>query len=79
MTKFAETAAAASFIATAASRETSVEIMEAIAALACSEIEAARIWDAPTAEELAAIAVLVTRDADDFFWGDNTLAEIINA
>ena len=61
------------FIDTASSRETSVEIMEAILAVAGSETEAARVWDAPTYPEALAIWERVTsnglRDSTDYCWG----------
>ena len=44
MIKFSHTAAAEAFIATADNRETSVEIMRAIAAFAADEQEAEQIW-----------------------------------
>lgn len=63
------------FIATAASRETSTEIMEAIASIAQTEEEAVRIWSNPTETELHHITEYVTKnglhDPADFCWGAN--------
>lgn len=68
-----ETAAAEQFIATANSRETSPEVMEAIAVLARDESEAARIWEEPTEAEALAIWERVTKNgllaSSDFVWG----------
>ena len=74
MTNFADTTAAADFIATAASRETSEEIMEAIAFCARDEAEAVKIWeDCPGREFLTAIVEIVTNngmlETTDFEWG----------
>lgn len=61
------------FIATAASRETSDEIMSAIAQLAVNDDDAARIWEEPTEAEALAIWEIVTgnglRDSADYCWG----------
>ena len=57
----------------ASSRETSLEIAEAIFWLAECDDEAARIWETPSRDELAAIWERVTKnglcDAKDFCWG----------
>jgi plasmid stability protein len=62
------------FIDSGDSRETSPEIMEAIADLAKNPAEAERIWQDPTEEEDLAIWERVTKNgllpADDFFWGE---------
>ena len=74
MTNFSNTEVAQEFIATGASRETSPEIMRAIAFLARDEAEAIRIWEAPTGAEITAIAEIATgngRDCqpDELHWG----------
>ena len=63
-----------SFIECASSRETSVEIMDAILWLARGdETEAVRIWEAPTDREMLALWERVTKNglvsADEFCWG----------
>jgi len=71
MTKFSTTA----FIATAAARETSPEIMEAIAFLARNEAEAVQLWEIgySPAGDVADVQEIVTKngrlDAEDFCWG----------
>lgn len=71
--QFKNTAEAAAFIATADSRETSVEIMRAIAQIARSAEEAKNIWEFAGDRELVAIIEIVTgngrEDATDFCWG----------
>lgn len=62
------------FIESAASRETSVEIMDAILWLARgNEVEAVRIWEDPTDKEILALWERVTKNglvsADEFCWG----------
>ena len=61
------------FIETAASRETSNEIMEAIRAVAGSESAAVRVWEEPTYEESLAVWERVTnngmRPSTDYCWG----------
>ena len=62
------------FLATAASRETSVTVMNAIYSVAGSNDErAVRIWAAPTEPEAIAIWEIVTNngmvDASDYCWG----------
>lgn len=63
------------FIASAASRETSSEIMEAIASIAHGDVnDAVRIWEAPSDAELLAVWETVTLygllDADTYCWGE---------
>lgn len=85
MTKFHETEAAAGFIATAASRETSPEIMKAIAYHARSLKEAEAIWNgdgiASTREGIMAIWETATgnglSDAHTLHWGADTLGAIV--
>jgi len=61
------------FINSADSRETSVEIMEAIRAVAGSETAAVRVWEEPTYEESMAVWERVTknglRDSTNYVWG----------
>jgi hypothetical protein len=65
------------FLESAASRETSTEIMEAINSLANGRSDmhgtAERIWEAPTEREVLAIWETVTKngliESSDFFWG----------
>ena len=62
------------FIQSAESRETSVEIMEAIAHLAhYGNQEAERIWSSPTCSEVEHITQIVTRygldDPSCYYWG----------
>lgn len=75
MVKFCESAAGAAFVATAGARETSVEIMRAIASLSRNATEAQRIWegDLPRESTLRAIWERATNsgsiDARDLHWG----------
>jgi hypothetical protein len=61
------------FISTAASRETSVEIMEAIRAVTGNDHAALRAWEAPTYEEALAVWERVTKngngDSTEYCWG----------
>lgn len=62
------------FLSSASSRETSVEIMEAIDYVAGhNEIEAVRVWQEPSEAEMIAIWERVTKngliDAAEFCWG----------
>lgn len=61
------------FIQTAAARETSPEIMEAIRAVAGDDVGAVRVWEAPTHDETLAVWERVTknglRDSTDYCWG----------
>jgi hypothetical protein len=63
------------FIDTADSRETSPEIMEAIAGLSRSDENAVGIWEAPSPEEALAIWERVTRNglvsSTEFCWGSS--------
>ncbi len=84
MTKFIETAAAEAFIATADSRNTSREIMEAIAFFARDEAEAAALWEGDAIGVAASLTDIWENatgngriDADTLFWGDKTLAQIM--
>lgn len=62
------------FIQSATSRETSVEIMEAIHIVSGrDDAEAGRVWEDPTETELLAIWEIVTKNglvaAEEFCWG----------
>lgn len=76
MTKFTETDAAADFIASANSRETSRDVMEAIAFFARDKKEAEDIWNGDFPSGLTFLDIWEnatsngTRDAD-LCWGDN--------
>lgn len=84
MTRFLDTAAADAFIASADSRETSREVMEAIASLARSMEEAEALWadgyapGLPADRALVAVTEIATGngrlDAADLFWGGRSLA-----
>jgi len=76
MTKFRDTAAAAEFIASATSRETSPEIMQAIAFFARDLQEAEALWNGDGFGRICHPTDLwenVTsnglHDATEFFWG----------
>jgi len=75
MTQFRDTDAAAQFIASADSRNTSREIMDAIAFFARDINEAEALWegDALGVANIIDIWENVTsnglRDAEEFFWG----------
>ena len=63
------------FINTAASRETSAELMDAIFRVADeNESRAMVIWDCPTDEQMTAIIEIVTKngmyETTDFVWGE---------
>lgn len=70
---FKNTDEAAAFVATSDSRETSVEIMRAIAEIARSVEEAENIWESVDDRELVAIVEIATgngrEDTRDFCWG----------
>ena len=61
------------FLSTAASRETSPELMDAILAVAGNESRAVRVWEEPTEAEALAIWERVTKngliDSGEFVWG----------
>lgn len=61
------------FISTADSRETSIEVMEAIRAVAGSDEAAVRVWEDPSYEEALAVWERVTnnglRDSTNYCWG----------
>lgn len=84
MTKFRETEAAAEFIATAASRETSRDVMEAIAFFARNEAEAVALWEGNGIGVIATLSDVWEnatgngrKDDTLLFWGGRTLAEIM--
>jgi hypothetical protein len=62
------------FLETADSRETSIELMASILAVADgNEAQAVRIWEDPSEDEMRAIYARVTQnglhDASEFCWG----------
>jgi hypothetical protein len=65
----------------AGSRETSVEVAEAIYSIAVDDTDASRIWDAPADYEITAIWERATKNGlihdERFLWGGATLREII--
>jgi len=74
MLEFYYTDEASDFIKSGASRETSDEIMAAIAKIARNPTEAERIWEAPTDDETCAIAQIATKNGadgipSDYCWG----------
>ena len=84
MTKFIDTAAASAFIATANSRETSKEVMEAIAFFARNEAEAVALWDGNgigTVANLSDVWEHATNNGElnDYFlyWGGDRLSEVM--
>lgn len=87
MTTFANTDAAAEFIATANSRETSKTVMEAITQFAADAAEAETIWEngLNSFDDQSAKAFIDTAtrdgtiDLDDLCWGASTGLEIVPA
>ena len=84
MTLFRDTDAAAAFIATASSRETSPEVMKAFAFLARTEAEAEALWEGDgfgTVCNLSDVVEIATGngriDAANLVWGGDTLAKIV--
>ena len=84
MTNFRDTAAAAAFIETADSRETSREIMKAIAFFARNEAEAVALWEGDGIGSIASVADLWEHatgngrlDAEDLTWGGVSFATVI--
>jgi len=84
MTHFSETEAAAEFIASADSRCTSRQVMEAIAFFARDTQEAERLWSGDGIGEIANLSDIWEHatgngrlDDADLYWGDRTLAEIV--
>lgn len=84
MTNFNETEAAENFIASADSRETSREIMEAIVFFARSEGEAVALWEGGGLGVVANIIDVWERatgngrlDDTCLMWGGRSLAEIM--
>jgi hypothetical protein len=76
MTKFADTAAAAAFIASADDRQTSVKIMEALVFFARNEDEAESLWNGDGIGKIAHMSDIVERvtdngltDASEYYWG----------
>jgi len=84
MEKFNETAAAEAFIATADIRNTSKEVMEAIAFFARDEAEAVALWEGDAIGVAASLTDIWENatgngrvDDATLFWGDSTLAQIM--
>ena len=84
MTKFLDTDAAANFIASADSRETSPEVMRAIAFFARTADEAEAIWSGLAHETVCHLADIWEHatgngrlDDSDLFWGGRTLAAVM--
>lgn len=84
MTKFRDTDAAEAFIATADSRETSPQIMEAIVFFARSEAEAVALWAGDGINTIASLSDVWENATgngkisdDDLMWGGRTLSVIM--
>lgn len=84
MTKFIETAAGEAFIATADSRETSKEVMKAIAFFARDEKEAVALWEGDGFGRVASLSDIWENatgngriDDSDLFLGGRTLATVM--
>ena len=85
MTRFNETDAAADFIATAQSRESSTELMEAIAFFARNEAEAVALWEGDGIGVVAHLTDVWERatgngreDDTQIMWGGRSLAEVMS-
>ncbi len=84
-TKYADTDAGAAFIATADSRETSPEIMRAIASLARNTAEAEAVWNGDMdgicrpSDLLEAATEKGATDADTLFWGGRRFDQALAA
>lgn len=84
MTKFRDTDSAAAFISTAASRETSKEVMQAIAFFARDEAEAVALWDGDAIGTVANRSDIWENatnngkiDDTELFWGGRPLAAVM--
>ena len=84
MTLFHNTAAGAEFVATASSRETSPEVMEAFAFLARNAAEATALWNGDgfgTVCNLSDVEEIATGNGrlhpSDLMWGGKTLEQVI--
>lgn len=84
MTKFIDTDAAQDFIATADSRETSREVMEAIAFVARDDAEAVALWEGDALGVAANVGDILEHatgngriDDSDLMWGGRTLADVV--
>lgn len=84
MTNFRDTDSAAAFVETASSRETSTEIMTAIAFFARNEVEAVALWDGDGIGVVANLSDIWenatnngARDDTQLLWGGRTLASIM--
>ena len=85
MTPFYQTSAGAAFIATAASRETSPEVMKAIAYVSANTEQGDALWNGDgfgIVCNLSYVVEIATDfgriDAADLRWGDHTLEEVSN-
>ena len=84
MTTFRDTNEAAEFIATANGRETSIEVMRAIAFFARSTAEAEALWEGAGIGTVAHVSDVwehATKngliDGGDLFWGGRTLTQVL--
>ena len=85
MTQFHETPAGVAFIATAASRETSPEVMKAIASVSANTEQADALWSGDGIDIICGMSRLVGIATDfgkietaDLYWGGCDLAQIIS-
>lgn len=84
MTKFRDTDAAAAFVASAGSRETSPEVMTAIAFFARDEVEAEALWQGDGLGKVCHLSDVWEHatgngqhDDSDLYWGGRTLAAVM--
>lgn len=80
MTNWTDTDQAAKFIATGDSRETSPEIMKAIAFFARDKAEAEAIWNGDSGDLLSIWENTTGNGREDdtvLMWGDRTLAQVM--
>ncbi len=84
MTAFRDTDAAAAFVASADSRETSRKVMEAIAFFARNEAEAEAVWQGDGLGQVCHLSDVWEHatgngrdDDNDLFWGGRTLAKVM--
>lgn len=85
MTRYYDTQAAVEFIASANTRETSREVMEAIAFFARSTEEADALWNGDSIGKIANLSDIWenatnngSRDDEELFWGGRTLREVMD-
>ena len=86
MTHYRDTDAAAAFIATGASRETSPQVMEAIVFFARDEAEAVALWEGDGIGRIAHLRDIWEKATgngrisdEDLFWGGRSLAQVMAA